>query len=47
MLSSLLLLPALLASSLAAPLETRATEEKVQGTLGSDEYWNDFDGGLK
>lgn len=41
MLSSLLLLaPLLFTSSLCT------TGEKVQGLLGSDEYWNDYDGGL-
>ena len=45
-LSSQILLPALLASStIATPLRRRA-DDVVQGKLGTDGYWNDYDGGL-
>jgi hypothetical protein len=44
MLTLILLAPLLLASAL--PLTSRATGETVQGSLGTDEYWNDYDGGL-
>lgn len=32
-------------SILASPLIKRA-EDVVQGALGTDEYWNEYDGGL-
>lgn len=46
MLSSLLLAPLLLTPALSIPLTSRAIGETVQGSLGTNEYWNDYDGGL-
>ena len=46
MFTTLILAPLILTTALSIPLNPRATSETVQGSLGSDEYWNDYDGGL-